>query len=278
VDLLAGLARQVDAGRLRAAGQALRHVVDPDGAAATAAEQFDRRYLHLSPLLDGMTALDALLDPEATAVLSAALAPFLVPTGPDDERTTPQRRADGLVEVARAAMAAGELPVLSGASTHLDVVVSLARLTGAGDADPATVLLPVGGSTPLGDATLHRLACDATVARIVLAPGSVPVDLGRDHRLFSPAQRRALAVRDGGCRWPGCGRASRYTDAHHVVPWSRGGASDLTNAVLLCRHHHRSVHEGGWRLTGVVAGEGAHGPLTLHGPAGQRLECPPRGP
>lgn len=277
-DLLGALAKQVDAGRLRAAGQSLRLAVDPDGAAAAGEKQFDRRYLHLSPLLDGMTALDGLLDPEATAVLGAALAPFLVPTGTDDERTPPQRRADGLVEVARAAMASGGLPFLSGASPHLDVVVSLERLAGVGEADPATVVLPVGGSAPLADATLQRLACDATVARIVLSPGSVPVDVGRNHRLFSPAQRRALAVRDGGCRWPGCGRPARYADAHHVVPWSRGGPSDLANAVLLCRHHHRLVHEGGWELGLRNQADGAHGVLDLAGPRGQRLECPPRGP
>jgi hypothetical protein len=276
--LLGALARQVDAGRLRAAGQALRHTVDPDGAAAAGQERFDRRYLHLSPLLDGMTALDGLLDPEATAALGAALAPFLVPTGPDDERTAPQRRADGLVEVARVAAASAELPVLSGALPQLEVVVPLDRLTDVGEADPAMLLLPVGGSAPLEDAALQRLGCDASVARIVLAPDSVPIDVGRSRRLFSAAQRRALAVRDGGCRWPGCGRPARYTDAHHVVPWSCGGSSDLTNAVLLCRHHHRLVHEGGWTLGLRDPAHGAHGVLDLAGPRGQRMQCPPRGP
>ena len=277
-DLLTTLARQLDVAQLRAAGQALRHAVDPDGGAAEAQAQFERRFLHLSPLLDGMTAVDGLLDAEATAVVTSALAPFLVPTDACDSRSTAQRRADALVELARVAVAAGALPVLSGSAAHLDVVVPFERLVGETSAPPASVRLPVGGEAPLPDATVERLGCDATVARIVMGPGRVPLDLGRDQRLFSPAQRRALAVRDGGCRWPGCGRAARYTDAHHVVAWSRGGRSDLGNAVLLCRHHHRLAHEGGWRLAVVDPGAGSHGALDVTGPAGQRLHCPPRGP
>jgi hypothetical protein len=64
----------------------------------------------------------------------------------------------------------------------------------------------------------------------------------------SPAQRRALARRDRHCRFPGCERPVRWTDAHHIVHWTRGGPTDLDNLVLLCRRHHRMCHEGGWEL------------------------------
>jgi len=242
VELLTELAGWVDTGRLRAAGRALRHTVDPEGGQAEARAQFERRYLHLSPLLDGMTA------------------------------------ADGLVDLARTAVAAGDLPVLSGSQVHLDVLVPLDRLLGDPSARPAMVDHPVGGRMPVGDETLRRWACDAAVARIVLGPGSVPLDVGRDRRLFSPAQRRALAVRDGGCRFPGCGRAARYTDAHHVTPWADGGRTDQANAVLLCRFHHRLVHEGGWSIRFTDCDVGAHGTLLLQGPLGQRLTSTPRGP
>jgi len=72
------------------------------------------------------------------------------------------------------------------------------------------------------------------------------LDVGRRRRTIPPAIRRALEVRDRGCRFPGCGL--RFTDAHHVVHWADGGETSLKNTVLLCRHHHRLVHEGGWSI------------------------------
>jgi hypothetical protein len=74
------------------------------------------------------------------------------------------------------------------------------------------------------------------------------LDLGRATRLISPALRRALTVRDGGCIAAGCDRPAPWTDAHHLVHWLAGGATSLDNLVLLCRVHHRAVHEGGWQL------------------------------
>ena len=123
-----------------------------------------------------------------------------------------------------------------------------------------------------------RLACDAVVQRVLLGPESVPVDVGRAHRLFTTHQRRALGIRDGGCRFPGCQRPARYTDAHHLRSWLDGGETDLANGLLLCRHHHRAVHEGGWRITVRQTSVGANGALTFEGPCGQRMASPVRGP
>jgi hypothetical protein len=72
------------------------------------------------------------------------------------------------------------------------------------------------------------------------------LDVGRRTRTIPPAIRRALEVRDRGCRFPGCGL--RFTDAHHVHHWGDGGETSLGNCLLLCRYHHRLVHEGGWRI------------------------------
>jgi HNH endonuclease len=74
------------------------------------------------------------------------------------------------------------------------------------------------------------------------------LDLGRATRVVSPGLRRALAVRDGGCAAVGCDRPPAWTDAHHVEHWLHGGPTSLDNLVLLCRVHHRAVHEGGWHL------------------------------
>ena len=239
VTMLTELATQADVAAVRTAGQRLRHVIDPDGALADADKQFDRRYLHLSPLLDGMTAVDGLLDPEATTVLTTALAPFLVPTSPDDHRTTAQRRADGLTELATTALNTDQLPHLGGGPTQLQVLIPYNTLltttptnTGTGATnEPAQLPEHPTGPHYLTPPVLDRLVCDAAVARILLGPDNLPMELGRSHRLFTPHQRKALALRDGGCHFPHCNRPARYTDAHHIHPWQHGGTTDLTNLV-----------------------------------------------
>ncbi|MEO8107817.1 MAG: DUF222 domain-containing protein, partial [Actinomycetes bacterium] len=268
---LAGLSADLGVDDLRAVGRHLHHVVDPDGSARHAEEDYGRRWLTMAPLLDGMHAIDGVLDAETAGRLNTALAPFLVPSGSDDTRTTGQRRADGLSELVNTAIAAEQLPTLSGATTALQVEVSLATLTGG---SPLPAQLHSSSATPvwLTPTAVDRLACDASVRRLLLDPTGVPLDLGRAVRVFTPAQRRALASRDGGCRFPECTRPAQHTDAHHLEPWAAGGASDLANGLLLCRYHHRQVHEGGWCASPRDSDLGANGPLTFTGPAGQRLE------
>ncbi len=99
----------------------------------------------------------------------------------------------------------------------------------------------------LDPATAQRLACDARIQVMAEDPHGQPLSLGRITRTPSAAMVRALRYRDKKCRFPGCGRR-RFTNAHHVRFWSRGGANDLGNLVLVCGFHHRLVHEGGWRL------------------------------
>ena len=91
--------------------------------------------------------------------------------------------------------------------------------------------------------TAQRLACDSAVVRLGENEGEA-VSVGRKTRVVPPPMRRALRARDGGCRFPGC-ENRRFVDAHHVRHWARGGETKLSNLVLLCRRHHRLVHEGG---------------------------------
>jgi hypothetical protein len=100
--------------------------------------------------------------------------------------------------------------------------------------------------TRIAATTAQRLCCDASVVRLTKAPDGSILDVGRRTRTIPPALRRALEARDRGCRYPGCGR--RFTDAHHVIPWAAGGDTSLGNCVLLCKYHHRLVHEGGWSV------------------------------
>jgi 5-methylcytosine-specific restriction endonuclease McrA len=89
----------------------------------------------------------------------------------------------------------------------------------------------------------RRVACDASVSRVITAGESAPLEIGRRSPVVPAAIRRAVVVRDGGCRFPGCDRPPGWSDAHHVVHWADGGATALDNLVLLCRPHHRLVHE-----------------------------------
>ena len=86
-----------------------------------------------------------------------------------------------------------------------------------------------------------------------------------------PATRRALNLRDQHCCWPGCDRPPSYTEAHHLVPWTRGGRTDLPNLVLLCYRHHWQVHEGGWTIL-----RSDQGWVTI--PPVNRVYAPVRGP
>ena len=127
--------------------------------------------------------------------------------------------------------------------------------------DPAAALTTgatLGSGWSVGPQTARRLACDAKVIPLVLGGPSEPLDVGRLTRSCPPALRRALVFRDGGCRYPGCDRPPEWTDVHHIVHWTDGGPTSLTNCVLVCRHHHTLLHEHGQQIildppTGVIA-------------------------
>jgi len=175
-----------------------------------------------------------------------------------------------------AAHGPGSAPVpISGsraARTHVILHVDLDVLRGEPDAGvgsrgetrPGPERSELADGVRVTAETSRRLSCDASVVPLFLAPagegegadhgngcgaaasGRRIVDIGHMKRIVSPALRRALDARDRGCRFPGCG--CRFAEAHHVVHWSVGGESSLENCILLCRHHHRLVHEGGWTM------------------------------
>src|SRR5690606_34479579 len=95
--------------------------------------------------------------------------------------------------------------------------------------------------------TFRRLACDAGVVLAKVDDAGTPMDVGRRTRTIPSSLRRALWLRDGGCRFPGCGQRS-FVDGHHLEHWSQGGATSLANMLLLCRRHHRAVHEEGFSV------------------------------
>jgi len=118
-------------------------------------------------------------------------------------------------------------------------------------------------------ATSRRLACDAGVVHWLEGAEGQPLSVGRKTRSIPPAIRRALQRRDGGCRFPGC-TCSRFVDAHHIQHWADGGETSLDNLALLCRRHHRLVHEGGFGIRKSMIGA-----LEFTNPAGAVI---PTGP
>jgi hypothetical protein len=134
------------------------------------------------------------------------------------------------------------LPSAGGAGATITATVDLDTLLGRLRA----ATLATGTRISAGQA--RQLACRAGIAPAVLDGPSRVLDLGRTQRLFSPAQRAALAVRDGGCTFPGCDRPPAWCEAHHLRPWSDGGPTDLSHGALLCPFHHHVVHDHGWQL------------------------------
>jgi hypothetical protein len=238
-----GYARQFSVFHLRLLCRVARHAADPDGFFKEGEENYLRRRLHISLMSDGMYAIDGILDPEVGAALRTALDALAKRRGREDERTHSQRTADALGELVHHAMDEGRLPRRNGVRPHVTVTTTLEGLKNEVGAPPADLEL----SLPISTRTLERIACDSTISRVLLADSMV-IDVGRATRVNSAPTRRALRVRDKGCRFPGCDRPANWSTPHHIIAWSRGGPTNLANEVLLCYYHHRLVHEGGWQV------------------------------
>jgi hypothetical protein len=283
-------ARRLDTTGLRQAVAHLQYTIDPDRADERAQRRYERRGVWVTTTIDRMVAIRGIMTPEAGQILQAALEPLARPADHHDTRTGGQRTADALTELARRQLESGQLPVTGGVRPQLSVIVDLNSLGG----QPGRIGGEIGWAGPLEPEASRRLACDATLTRVVVsrdpdashaqdgsgsslqgllqaamarlpsilggAP-SRPLDVGRATRVVTPAQRQALAVRDGGCVFPGCSRPLAWCEGHHVWHWLDGGPTDLDNLALVCRAHHRAVHEGGWRL--------------IRGPDGRFTATPP---
>jgi 5-methylcytosine-specific restriction endonuclease McrA len=224
--------------------------VDRKAEAREAALQHVSRALHVYPDEDGTVRVRGRLAPEVGALLVQALAAARETLyqrrrdqGPEaDPPTMEQQQADALALLAETALHHGLDPGAPGERYQVVVHVEAEVLA---DADaPGQSVLEDGARVPAG--TSQRLACDAS--RVVMrhdADGRV-VEIGARTRTIPPALRRALHHRDRGCRFPGCG--VRFGQGHHIRHWAQGGPTTLSNLAMLCRRHHRAVHEEGYQL------------------------------
>jgi hypothetical protein len=228
-----------------------------------------------------MVVLKGRLEPEVGALVMQALAAAreslyqrarqraraATGFGNVSEETPPvsQQQADALALLAETALHHGLDPGTPG--EHYQVVVHVDAQVLADPEQPGQSVLE--GGTHVSAETSQRLACDAS--RVVMrhdGEGRL-LEIGARTRTIPPALRRALHHRDQGCRFPGCG--IRFTQGHHLRHWAHGGPTTLSNLALLCRRHHRAVHEEGYQVA-----RGPDGALQFRRPDGRPLpEVPP---
>jgi hypothetical protein len=226
-----------------------RATVDPQGALREAGDAYAARRLYASATWGGRVVVDGELDAEGGEVVLTALDALGRPSGAGDSRTAAQRRADALVDACRLALDRGESAEVAGERPHVTVTVDLATLeqrAGAGE---------LRFTGPICAESARRLACDAGISRVITAGDSLVIDVGRRTRIVPAALRRTLMERDRRCCFPSCDRPVTWTDAHHLVHWVDGGPTSAANLALLCRRHHRLLHEGGWEVHRRTDGE-----------------------
>jgi 5-methylcytosine-specific restriction endonuclease McrA len=231
--------------------------VDRQAEARETARQHASRALHVYPDADGTVRVRGRLTPEVGALFVQALAAareslYQRARGKEPEADPPtmvQQQADALALLAETALHHGIDPGAPG--ERYQVVVHVDAEVLADPDQPGQSVLGDGARVPAG--TSQRLACDAS--RVVMRHGrdGRVVEVDARTRTIPPALRRALHHRDRGCRFPGCG--VRFGQGHHIRHWAHGGPTTLSNLALLCRRHHRAVHEEGYRLDRQSDGE-----------------------
>src|SRR5213593_287554 len=231
--------------------------VDRKAEAQEAARQHAARALHVYQDEDGSVRIRGRLVPEVGVLLVKALEAARETLyqrrreqAPDaDPPTMEQQQADALALLAETALHHGIDPGAPGERYQVVVHVDAAVLADPDQAGQS--VLEDGQHVPAG--TSQRLACDANCVVMGHDSEGRTVEISARTRTVPPALRRALQHRDQGCRFPGCGLP--FTQGHHIRHWAQGGPTTLSNLVLLCRRHHRSVHEDGFQLQRLANGE-----------------------
>ncbi len=259
---LASHARTLDAGQLAVLGTRILAYLDQDDPRPHDTPKTRRRLTFTDR--DGGYELGGWLDREAAEIVRSALSPLSAPRPTTDTeidlRDAAQRDADALVELARRALEAGDLPTEGGERPQVVVTMSLGVLQGRIGA----AVLALGG--PINADVARRIACDARVIPVVLGARGEPLDIGRASYTVPTAIRRAVLVRDGGCAFPGCAVPARWCEIHHVIHWADHGPTSVENCVALCGRHHRLIHHSHWRIDMTGGIPQFHPPPWLGGP------------
>ncbi|MGD8166643.1 DUF222 domain-containing protein [Herbiconiux sp. P16] len=246
----------------------LREVIDPDGAEPRDEVHQQQRSLTIAQASDGMIRGRFALTPEQGGVWLASIQAmqsprvtgspaggprflsedeFVAQTATADTRTPAQKNADTVTELIARAAGGADMPRINGATTTVTVHISLDDLEagrGVGWID--------GIDEPVPASTVAQLRCSSPIFATLFGDRGEVLYLSKTKRLFSAAQNRALAARDGGCVWPDCDRPPSFCETHHADEWVSDdhppGRTDIDNGVLLCHFHHSHLHRAAWKL------------------------------
>ncbi|WP_241973510.1 DUF222 domain-containing protein [Cryobacterium sp. TMT2-15-1] len=250
----------------------MRDWLDEAGIAAREKQAHDDRYLRVYRLANGNVRLNGLFAPEDGEFVLSTFDSITSPrrggvrfVDPDraawakktqeDPRSTEQIAADALVQLLKIAGETDPGRVFGGRRPSVRVIVTEKALTSGpgeetGTTEPAAHGQIEGNPVPISQETIDRLLCDTGTRGITFDDNGQIIDVGRDERLFTEAQRAAMGVRDGGCLWIDCDRSPAWSEAHHIKEWLKNnGCTDLADGVLLCHPHHLLLHNQHWTIS-----------------------------
>lgn len=272
VDLLGDVTGDVTGVDVDEAGKRARwarDAIDPVGVEDRARQRYDARTWKFGK--DHTTGAETAwvkFDDDSAAwlhsILDAALAPrrggprFLDPAAQaraqaltEDPRTNDQLVFDTIVDTLRTGALADPATVFGTRQPGVRVVITTENLDtrdNAGNLTGCGFYESTGHTVP--GAVIERTLCNTGAVPVTVDAFGQPLDVGREQRCFTPKQRTALRIRDGGCRWPDCARTPENCEAHHLNPWAaEHGRTDIADGILLCRHHHMLLHNNHWRIT-----------------------------
>ncbi|MGY4858996.1 DUF222 domain-containing protein [Cryobacterium sp. AP23] len=252
----------------------MRDSLDEAGIAVREKKAWDDRYLKVWKIDTGQVHLHGLFPPEQGQYI---LDLYDSLTGPrrggvrfvdpdraawakavqDDPRTTDQLTADGFLDLLKAGSSVNPDRMLGGRTPAVRILTTATPKAPAADPTEALVAIPdgtghgflEGNPAPVSQETIDRIICSSGTVEVTFDAVGQPLNLGREERIFSQAQRIALAARDGGCMWGDCDKPPSRTEVHHLDQWLRDhGSTDIRLGILLCSPHHLLLHNQGWQI------------------------------
>jgi hypothetical protein len=281
---------------LKGMGLEWQAVLNPDGVAPNDATSEAKSTFGFGRLKDGLFPLRGGFTPELKGIVSNVFNTYLsarsrpafpsaeeqerinagelVPGDALDDRTGGQKRADIIRGVFTQVAQDPTTPTMGGMPPTVMVHVNARDLLTENGVDVTGVGWIDGVDAPISMRTITQMIDNGGMQPVFIGANGAVLGLGSKTRCFSPLQRKAITARDGGCIIDGCDCPPQWTEVHHVVPWQYGGKTEITNGVLLCWYHHRTIATSGWQIRMVAGMPQIKGPPWLD--AAQKWRVPKR--